>query len=186
MVLLLEAQTCCEGNYEGSVATRAAIRRAVASGIVVIVPAGNGARNAGCDDQAQPIEPTGAIVVGATDGDGKLIGNYGDRISISAPGIPNSDLTCGEGYDKTFRCDGGTDPKEAYTARYGGTSGASAKVAGVVALMLQKDPTLKPEQVLAKLKAAGRPVGTAERPGGMSLNAFESVKAADPHHCAQE
>jgi subtilisin family serine protease len=180
-VILLEVETCCGGNYEGSIAVNAAVRSAIAAGIVVVIPAGNGNHDAGCDDQGGTIQDTGAIVVGATSpaaGNPLTVeSNWGTRIVVSAPG--EHLLTCGKG-QSGVACNTGAVPSKAYTVDYGGTSGAAAIVAGVVALMLQKDPTLTPAQVRAKLTATGTPIG-GTKSGGVFLDAGAAVAAASPN-----
>src|SRR5207249_10823724 len=66
-IAILEVQTGSFGNYEMDPTTNAAIRNAIAAGVVVCVAAGNGNRDAGVDDAGQPITYTGSVVVGATE-----------------------------------------------------------------------------------------------------------------------
>jgi serine protease len=178
-VLLVEAETCCGGNIEGSLAVHAAIRQAVNAGIVVVVPAGNGNQDAACSDAGTTITTTGSILVGATStatsNELTTESNYGSAIVVSAPG--ESDLTCGVGrYAKPCSA---ADPTRTYTRDYGGTSGASAVVAGVVALMLEKDPSLTPAQIVTKLKNTGTTIG-GSKVGGVFLNAAGAIAAVDP------
>ena len=65
-VIILEVQTGSFGNYEQVISVNAAIRTAIANGVVVCVAAGNGDRDAGLDDSGNPIQETGSILVGAT------------------------------------------------------------------------------------------------------------------------
>ena len=51
-VIILEVQTGSFGNYEKVPSVNAAIRTAIAAGVVVCVAAGNGNRDAGIDDRA--------------------------------------------------------------------------------------------------------------------------------------
>ena len=65
-VIILEVQTGAFGNYEQVLSVNAAIRTAIANGVVVCVAAGNGDRDAGLGDVGDPIQETGSILVGAT------------------------------------------------------------------------------------------------------------------------
>lgn len=138
-VIVLEAQTLSGGNVESSIPVNKAIVDAIRRGVVVCVPAGNGGRDAGIGDDGKPILPTGSILVGATryeqNANMRGLSNGGCRIVIYAPGDRMHDVTC-DSVDTT-----------AYTNFFGGTSGAVAKVAGVVALMLEINPALTHEQI---------------------------------------
>ena len=132
-VIMLEVQTSVGGNYEQLPAVNQKIRDAIDHGCVVCVAAGNGDRRADLDDEGQPFDPTGSILVGATSFDANenkraTFSNFGDRIVVSAPGDPDHDVTCGPSTDNTYR------------NSFGGTSGALPKVAGTVALMLSVNP----------------------------------------------
>ncbi|HEX5042044.1 MAG TPA: S8 family serine peptidase [Candidatus Polarisedimenticolaceae bacterium] len=188
-VLLLEVQSCCMGNYEASLAVEGAIKRAIDRGIVVVLAAGNGNRDAGCDEAGNVIVRTKAIVVGATvyakDAlDGRS--NYGERLDVSAPGDADFDLTLAPPGETCA-------PGMGYRKSFGGTSGAAAKVAGVAALMLDKCRKLTPEDVRDILVRAGAETqifrmdrdpanpndpGTRRR-GGSFLNAAKAVKMAE-------
>ncbi|HEU4509064.1 MAG TPA: S8 family serine peptidase [Pyrinomonadaceae bacterium] len=139
-VIILEAQTALGGNIEGDLTINQAISDAVASGIVVCVPAGNGNKDAEYDDLIPPrrIPETGSMLVGATDYQDAPLGNGGRRVKIYAPGDPAHDVTC-------------TSLPQRHTNFFGGTSGAAAKVGGAVALLLQADKLLSPAEVKALL-----------------------------------
>jgi subtilisin family serine protease len=150
-IIILEIQTRQGGNIEMSPMINKALVEAIAANIVVCVPAGNGnaSRDAGIGDDGLPIPPTGSIVVGATRYD-KLRnivgnGNNGRRVVVYAPGDPIHDLTC-------------SLPNDRYRNRFGGTSGAVAKVAGAVALMLEVNPQLTPAEVREILSHSNIPV----------------------------
>jgi subtilisin family serine protease len=92
-VIILEVQTGAFGNYEQVLSVNAAIRTAIANGVVVCVAAGNGDRDAGLDDVGDPIRETGSILVGATayhatENRRAGFSNYGARVTVSAPGDP--------------------------------------------------------------------------------------------------
>ena len=179
-VIILEVETAEKGgNYEQVPSVNAAIRRAIAAGIVVCVAAGNGNQAADlADDDGKPIEPTGSILVGATswhptENRRAEFSNWGPRIVVSAPGDGEHDLTCADTAD------------DAYTSKFGGTSGAAPKVAGVAALMLSVNPTLSPADVREILRGTGtkispevEPNGAQGKPIGVFVNAEAAVRAA--------
>ena len=172
-VIILELQTAGYSNAEMIPSINAEIRAAIAAGIVVCVPAGNGNRreDAGLDDEGiASFSATDAIVVGATRfdpatnprADGT---NGGSRVTIYAPGDPQSDLTCG-------LCGG-------YRDNFGGTSGATAKVAGVVALMLEMNDRLTPLEVRDILRGSSKVVlDEAENAVGVLVDANQAVSDA--------
>ena len=133
-VIILEAQTAFRGNIESNILINKAIRDAVAYNVVVCVPAGNAAGDAGVDEEGNDIQQTGSILVGATTMDNVVIGKTGPRITVYAPGDPQHDLTC-------------TSLPDRYTNYFGGTSSAVAKVAGAAALLLEADSSLTPVEV---------------------------------------
>ena len=161
------------GNAEQNLALNEAIRLAVKDGVVVVLSAGNGDRDAGlADNNTDPIPESGAIVVGATVFDSVVnrratFSNFGPRVAVSAPGDERHDVTCGVSGD------------DRYTNFFGGTSGAAAKVAATVALMLEANPRLTPAEVRDILVRTGGPIDHA--PGkavGVFLDAGAAVQAA--------
>lgn len=175
-VIILEVQTWpALGNYEQVLPVHRAIRAAIADGCVVCVAAGNGNRPADRNDFGEPFDPTGSILVGATayhasENKRAPFSNYGGRIVVSAPGDPVHDVTCAQSSDIAYR------------NGFGGTSGATPKVAGVVALMLSVNPTLKHEEIQGIL--AGTGTSLTEDPGkpiGVFLNAEAAVAEAFRH-----
>lgn len=172
-VIILEVQTSpFFGNYEQIPSVHRAIRAAIADNCVVCVAAGNGNRPADRTDRNEPFDPTGSILVGATsfhDTQNKRasFSNYGSRVVVSAPGDPSHDLTCAQAGDMAYR------------NGFGGTSGATPKVAGVVALMLSVNPGLTHADVREILAGTGSPL--SEDPGkpiGVFLNAEAAVAEA--------
>lgn len=172
-VIILEVQTSpLGGNYEQIPSVHRAIRAAIADGCVVCVAAGNGNRPADRTDGDEPFDPTGSILVGATAYDVNQnkrawFSNYGSRVVVSAPGDPLHDVTCGQAADNAYR------------NNFGGTSGATPKVAGTVALMLSVNPQLSHDDIREILAGTGAPV--TEDPGkaiGVFLNAEAAVAEA--------
>jgi subtilisin family serine protease len=172
LVINLEIQTGGYGNYEMVPAVNSAIRNAVAKGIVVCVAAGNGNKDAGIGDDGQPIQPTGSILVGATQYDPNdnvraWFSNYGSRVVVSAPGDQDHDVTCSNSADDTYR------------NGFGGTSGATPKVSGTVALLLEANPGLTPDQVKGILQSTGGVIPANDgKPIGVFLDAGAAIQAA--------
>lgn len=171
-VIILEVQTGTFGNYEMVPSVNAAIQRAIASGVVVCVAAGNGNRDADRDDLGNPIPETGSILVGATAYDPEQnprawFSNFGARISLAAPGDSDHDVTCSIAADN------------AYQNAFGGTSGATPKVAGAAALMLSVNPQLSHAEVREILRATGFPVVSEPgKPIGHLLDTEAAVREA--------
>ncbi|MBB3265208.1 subtilisin family serine protease/C-terminal processing protease CtpA/Prc [Azospirillum sp. OGB3] len=171
-VIILEVQTATGGNYEQIPVVHRAVRAAIADGCVVCVAAGNGDRPADRTDAGDPFDPTGSILVGATayalDSNKRaFFSNYGRRVVVSAPGDPAHDLTCGQAADNAYR------------NGFGGTSGATPKVAGTIALMLSVNPGLSHADVRDILAGTGMPL--LEDPGkpvGVFLNTEAAVAEA--------
>jgi hypothetical protein len=170
-VIILEVQTGSLGNYEMVPSVNAAIKTAIAAGVVVCVAAGNGNRDAGIDDSGNPIPPTGSILVGATEYHATQnrragFSNFGSQVTVCAPGDGSHDLTCS------------STSNTAYRNGFGGTSGATPKVAATVALMLELNPGLTHNEIRTILNTKGTAVVTdAGKPVGTFLNAAAAVGA---------
>ncbi|MBL8311023.1 MAG: S8 family peptidase [Burkholderiales bacterium] len=128
-----------------------AIDGALANGAIIVVSAGN--ESALASDFA-PANCKGVITVAASNllGDLSSYSNFGNLVSLSAPGGDGGDLP---GVLSTLN--GGTTlPSVPSYASYMGTSMASPHVAGVIALMLARDPGLTAGQVLNRLRGGAR------------------------------
>jgi serine protease len=130
--------------------TQNAINSARSRGTVVVVAAGNESQNA---SNSNPANCAGVIAVAATNRSGgrASYSNYGTIVDVAAPGGDN-----GDGILSTLNA-GTTSPGADSYASYMGTSMATPHVAGVVALMLAKNPALTPDDVEARLKSSARP-----------------------------
>lgn len=170
-VLMLEAQTLTERNVEMAIPINQAIQDAIIAGVVVCVAAGNSGDDANLGDNMRPIPPTGSILVGATeyDPDPKINrrarSNFGPRVTVYAPGDLHHDLTC-------------SSMRLRYTNCFGGTSGATAKVGGVVALMLEANRALTHAEVEGILRTKGSLITDDKDPQGVFLDAQSAVSEA--------
>jgi subtilisin family serine protease len=120
---------------------------------VVCIAAGNDekdqlGKDVSTDSDGKPDSGSQAIVVGAMlvdAGDDVRVpsSNWGSRVTVCAPGDFHHDMTCSAGIDGPYR------------RQFGQTSGATPKVSGTVALMLQANPDLTHAQVKAILNGTG-------------------------------
>ena len=129
--------------------TKAALQNATSTGrggkgTIILWAAGNGGDvgdNSNYDGYANSIH---TISVGATDslGGRAYYAEPGSNVVVCAPssgdlGITTVDRTGSNGYNTATSANGGD-----YTSDFGGTSSATPSAAGVVALMLEKNPNL--------------------------------------------
>ena len=142
-----------------------ALKAAFDRNVVLIAAAGN------AGPKSPPLFPgadPNVIAVTATDVDDKLFpgANRGKYVAIAAPGV---DILV-------------PAPQDAYQLTTG-TSVASAEVSGVVALMLQRNPNLRPADVRRILTSTARRLGTAARDdnfGSGLVDPLKAIAAADP------
>lgn len=124
--------------------------------IVLVAAAGNaGAKSPPLYPGADPH----VIAVTATDDGDRLFAaaNRGDYIALAAPGVDLLVATPANGYDISS-----------------GTSLSAAEVSGIIALMLQRQPNMSPDQVRTALLASGGAL-----PGGLRLvNARRALETA--------
>jgi hypothetical protein len=137
---------------------------AYAKGIVLIAAAGNGG------PQSEPLYPAAdpdVIAVTATDSAEHVfaLANRGRYIAVAAPGVDILALVPGNAY-----------------ALSSGTSIAAAHVSGIAALLLERNPALKPGDIRSILIATAKPIGppVPDSPFGAGLvNAYRAVSFID-------
>ncbi|MBB2924708.1 S8 family serine peptidase [Cellulomonas cellasea] len=132
------------GGSDVSPVLLAAMRAAVARGVVVVVAAGNDGSDVAQYPAAYAPQVAGVLAVGATDDDGALMdfSSWGDWVSIAAPGLMIVGPAPGGGY------------KEAT-----GTSLAAPLVSGTAALVLARTPGATPAVVEDRLVSTARDAG---------------------------
>ncbi len=141
------------------------ISAAVAKGIVMVAAAGNaGAKS----PPLYPAANRSVIAVGATDAQDRLFAasNRGGHIAVSAPGV---DIFL-------------PAPDEKYQMA-SGTSFSAAYISGLAALLLERNPALKPDEVRAILMKTARDLGAPGRDdlfGAGEADAYAAVSAVAP------
>jgi subtilisin family serine protease len=139
-------------------------------GIVLIAAAGN------AGPKSPPLYPGAdpyVIAVTATDIDDKLFtgANRGKYVAVAAPGVDVIVPAPGNEYQVTT-----------------GTSVASAEVAGIAALLLERNPNLKPADIRRILTSSATRMGTAPRDdnfGSGLVDPLKAIRAADPRTSAR-
>ncbi|HKV51851.1 MAG TPA: S8 family serine peptidase [Gemmatimonadaceae bacterium] len=159
-------------------------------GTVVIFSAGNTDSRDGCTTtETWESELPGEIAVAALakDGSHASYSLTGPDISVSAfGGELGSGPGCFDGEaggadivttDLSFPhdCPNGPNGEYAYTTGFGGTSAAAPQVAGVVALILSRFPSLTAAQVKAVIQSTAVPWGDHSLFGFGKLDAFRAV-----------
>jgi subtilisin family serine protease len=142
-----------------------ALKAAYDRNVVLVAAAGN------AGPKSPPLCPgadPNVIAVTATDIDDKLFtgANRGKYVAVAAPGV---DILV-------------PAPQDAYQLTTG-TSVASAEVSGVVALMLERNPNLRPAEVRRILTSTARRLGTAARDdnfGSGLVDPLRALQAAGP------
>ena len=140
-----------------------ALAKARDRGVVLVAAAGNaGPRSPPLYPGADP----SVIAVTATDVNDRLFAkaNRGSYIALAAPGVDVLVPAPNGGIQLTS-----------------GTSVAAAEVTGIVALMLERNHSLTPDQARTAMTATARPLGAAPRNdefGAGLVNAWQAVKAA--------
>jgi len=124
-----------------------AITYATGLGSLVVVAAGN----SGATEPNYPAAYPEVLAVGATDNAGRLtdFSTSGDWVDVAAPGF---DIT-------SPYFDPATPAIHDYYATGSGTSFSAPLVAGIAALVRTQSPSLRPDQVLQRLKQSTRDAG---------------------------
>jgi serine protease len=137
----------CGSTYQN------AINQAVSNGATVVVSAGNSDVDA---SNARPANCNNVITVAASGQTGARAGysNYGSLVEITAPG---GDFNVGNGVASTLN-DGTTIQGGDIYVYYQGTSMAAPHISGLVAMMMQVDPTLTPAAVSQTIQDNARPM----------------------------
>jgi subtilisin family serine protease len=138
------------------------IAAAAAKGIVMVAAGGN------AGPKSPPLYPAAnpnVIAVSATDAQDRLFAasNRGKYIAVSAPGVDIFLPAPDEKYQMTS-----------------GTSFSAAYISGLAALMLERNPALKPDEVRAILMKTARDLGAPGRDdlfGAGEADAFAAVSA---------
>ena len=141
------------------------IAAAAAKGILMVAAAGN------AGPKSAPLYPaanTNVIAVSATDAQDRLFAasNRGSHIAVAAPGVDIFLPAPDEKYQMTS-----------------GTSFSAAFVSGLAALMLERNPSLKPAEVRAILMKTARDIGVPGRDdlfGAGEADAYAAVSATAP------
>jgi hypothetical protein len=138
---------------------RDALQKAYKKGIVLVAAAGNAGPNS---PPLFPAADPSVIAVTATDVDDALFSgaNRGNHVAVAAPGV---DVLV-------------PAPEGAYQFTTG-TSVAAAEVSGVVALMLERNPTLTPADVRRILMATAKDLGPKGRDPGFGAGLVDALKA---------
>jgi hypothetical protein len=139
------------------------IAAVAAKGIVMVAAAGN------AGPKSPPLYPAAnanVIAVSATDADDKLFAasNRGSYVALAAPGVDIFLPAPDEKYQMTS-----------------GTSFSAAYISGLAALLLERNPALKPDEVRAILTKTARDLGSPGRDdlfGAGEADAFAAVSAA--------
>ena len=139
-----------------------ALAAANKKGIVLVAAVGNaGAKS----PPLYPAANTNVIAVTAIDAQDRLYpgSNRGNHVAIAAPGVDVILPTPGTSYQMAT-----------------GTSFAAAHITGIVALILEREPTLTPDSVRRVLLTTARDLGPSGRDkdfGAGLADAYESVKS---------
>jgi subtilisin family serine protease len=143
-----------------------ALKLAYDKGVVLIAAAGNaGAKSPPLYPAADP----NVIAVTATDIDDKLFtgANRGRHIAVSAPGV---DILV-------------PAPEGTYQMTTG-TSVATAHISGIVALLLERNPALKPADIRKILAASAKRLGPNNEFGAGLVDPVKALELAAPRTAA--
>ena len=130
-----------------------------AKNMVLIAAAGNAGPNSG---PLYPAADPAVIAVTATDSDDAVfkMANRGAYIAAAAPGVEVLALAPGESFQIAT-----------------GTSVAAAHVSGIAALLLERKPSLEPDEVRAIITATAKPLGPASQHGEFGAGLVNAYRA---------
>jgi serine protease len=171
---LSAGQTCATNDT----ATQNAINAVVAQGASVVVAAGNSNKDT---KTFTPASCNNTITVAALNRANAraYYSNYGLDVDIAAPGGDTQTDTNGNGIKddgvlSTLLNSNGSSYTYTY---YQGTSMATPHVAGLVSLMLARNPSLTPAQILAKLRSTSTPISSSQCPQGCGAGLINAQAA---------
>ena len=151
---------------------QAAFNQVNAKGSIVVVAAGNENEDA---SGFSPSSCSGVITVGATDFANKRArySNYGPRVDVMAPGGDTKVDLNNDNFPDGVLSLSRNDANGEYAFKFSnGTSMAAPHVAGVVALLKSRDPSLNSARALDVLKRTARPLTASDCTGqGPTLGA---------------
>ena len=175
----------------------AAINNALAAGVIVLFAAGNGPdRSPYTYDVVFPgnmTSNTAVICIGATSptdehkaaassdgqfGWGSSYVGAGPDVCAPGPWSYTTDRLGANGYN-----DGSELPDSDYTPSFGGTSSATPKACGIVALLMSANPNLTPTEVKNILRTTADDIdipGIDDKTGAGRINAHSAVMAVIP------
>lgn len=165
-----------------------AVERAWQSGLVVVVSAGN----SGPEDETvmKPGDDPFVITVGSSNDEGTVkvsddrVPMFSSRGPTLADGLAKPDLVSPGVHTVSLRSPGSAIDQKFSSARVGkdyfrgtGTSMSTATMSGIVALMLDDDPSLEPNDVKCRLLGTARPIADQEPSmvGAGLVDAYASV-----------
>ncbi|MFF5636420.1 S8 family peptidase [Streptomyces sp. NPDC012825] len=160
------------GKFTCDQAYNAALKGARDRGTTVVVSAGNDNTDAAA---YSPAGCANVITVAASDREGNraAYSNYGQVVDVTAPGGETAD-SANNGIWSTLNTGTTTPGKEKY-ASYQGTSMAAPHIAGLAALLKQKNPSLTPAQIEQTIKNNTRALpGTCD--GGCGAGLSDATK----------
>ncbi len=140
----------------------AALEATLETDAVIIAAAGNNGRKAA---PAYPAAYEGVIAVTATDQRNRLYrhANRGNYILVAAPGVNILSADGQDGY-----------------SRKSGTSMAAAHVTGIVALMMQSAPDVKPKSIAEQLAATANDLGKEGRDSSFGYGMINPTALVTP------
>jgi Ca2+-binding RTX toxin-like protein len=147
-------------------------------GTIIVNSAGNSALNANGDGMLASRE---ILAIAATDryGNATSYSNWGSNILVSAPDAAvTTDLSGNAGYNASGTADGDPLADMSYTSVFGGTSAAAPLVSGVVALMLEANPSLGWRDVhnILALSASHTGSGLASGPVNQEIDGWHVAR----------